>query len=105
MQAGGELGECGAFTTTDDDDPSRDPHTIKSKWLEIWPAAPDTAIWMVFFHVLVRLGSSCIIVCGYKVDDLIPRTKVIRGTTTYILDVVVELENAILFRLLHSSCF
>ena len=34
--------------------------TMNSRWLEIWPAAPLTATRMVFFHVAVSRGSSCI---------------------------------------------
>lgn len=32
---------------------------MKSRWLLIWPAAPDTAMRMVFFHVAIKRGSSC----------------------------------------------
>jgi hypothetical protein len=33
--------------------------TMNKRWFEIWPAAPDTATLMVFFHPLVRLLGSC----------------------------------------------
>lgn len=33
--------------------------TMNSKWLAIWPEAPVTAIFNVFFQLLVSEGSSC----------------------------------------------
>ena len=32
---------------------------MNSRWLLIWPAAPETAMLIIFFHVDVSLGSSC----------------------------------------------
>ena len=34
--------------------------TMNRRWLEIWPAAPETATLMVFFQLLVRLSGSCL---------------------------------------------